>query len=184
MRQILQRAAIFALVIAAAAPAQDSRPKKKLLFLTHSAGYVHDVVKRPAPDQLSFAEKELTEILKGGSRSTARRTAPSSTAENLRRYDVVAFYTTGELPAPPGGAQALIEWVRNGGGFVGIHCATDTWYTVPAYGEMLGGVFESPSVEPAVRVKLRSRSQPRRSSRSRTRSTSSRTSRASRSTSS
>ena len=65
MRQILQRAAIFALVIAVAAPAQDSRPQKKLLFLTHSAGYVHDVVKRPAPDQLSFAEKELTAILNG-----------------------------------------------------------------------------------------------------------------------
>jgi hypothetical protein len=65
MRQILHRAALLALAMAAVAPAQESRHPKKLLFLTHSAGYVHDVVKRPAPDQLSFAEKELTEIARG-----------------------------------------------------------------------------------------------------------------------
>ena len=165
-------------MIAAAAPSQDSQPKKKALFLTHSAGYVHDVVKRPAPDQLSFAEKELTELL-SWFQVDCTQDCGVLTAENLKRYDLVAFYTTGELPAPPGGAQALIDWVRNGGRFVGIHCAADTWYTVPAYGDMLGGVFESHPWNQSVRVRALERT-----SRSRTRSTSSRTSRRSHSKSS
>jgi type 1 glutamine amidotransferase len=143
MRKILLRLALFALSAAVVSPAQDTRRAKRVLILTHSAGYVHDVVKRPAPDQLSFAEKELTEILRPGWTVDCTQDCSVLTAEKLAAYDVVAFYTTGELPAPKGGAEALIQWVRNGGGFVGIHCAADTWYTVPAYGDMLGGVFDA-----------------------------------------
>ena len=29
----------------------------RVLFLTHSAGFVHSVVRRPAPDQLAHAER-------------------------------------------------------------------------------------------------------------------------------
>ncbi len=35
----------------------------------------------------------------------------------------------------------LLAFVKNGGGFVGIHAASDTLYKWPAYGEMLGGYF-------------------------------------------
>jgi type 1 glutamine amidotransferase len=137
-------------VLAAALPAQE----KKLLFLTHSAGYVHDVVKRPAPGQLSLAEVELTAILKPrGFAVECTQDCAVLDAANLRKYDVVVFYTTGELPAPRGGAQALLEWVRAGGAFAGIHCASDTWYGVPAYGEMVGGVFDGHPWNQKVRIR-------------------------------
>ena len=35
----------------------------------------------------------------------------------------------------------LTEYVRNGGGFFGIHAATDTLKKSPAYGDMIGGYF-------------------------------------------
>ena len=35
----------------------------------------------------------------------------------------------------------LLAFLKNGGGFVGIHAATDTFYKWPEYGEMLGGYF-------------------------------------------
>lgn len=35
----------------------------------------------------------------------------------------------------------LLEFVKSGGGFVGIHAATDTYYDWPEYGEMIGGYF-------------------------------------------
>jgi len=54
----------------------------------------------------------------------------------------VVFYTTGELPLPEGGAQALVDWVRAGGAFAGVHSATDTLHEFPAYGEMIGGIFD------------------------------------------
>lgn len=36
----------------------------------------------------------------------------------------------------------LMAYVRNGGGFIGIHAATDTYYDWPEYGEMLNGYFD------------------------------------------
>jgi len=32
--------------------------------------------------------------------------------------------------------------VRDGGGFVGVHSATDTWYAIAEYRELLGGSFD------------------------------------------
>src|SRR5688572_13775224 len=148
MHLILRRAAVLACLSAAAMPGQE----KKVLFLSHSAGFVHDVAKRPAPDRLSLAESELIAIVKDEYAVDATQDCAVLTPEKLKTYDAVVFYTTGELPAPPGGAQALIDYVRGGGGFVGIHCAADTWYKVPAYGEMLGGVFEAHPWNQAVRL--------------------------------
>ena len=38
--------------------------------------------------------------------------------------------------------ENLLNFVKNGGGFVGIHAAADTFYKLPEYGEMLGGYFD------------------------------------------
>jgi hypothetical protein len=35
----------------------------------------------------------------------------------------------------------LMDFVKGGGGFVGIHSATDTLYNEPEYGEMMNGYF-------------------------------------------
>ena len=50
------------------------------------------------------------------------------TPENLKKYDVVMFYTTGELPMTEAEKSAFIDFVRSGHGFVGVHSATDTFY--------------------------------------------------------
>jgi type 1 glutamine amidotransferase len=83
----------------------------------------------------------------------------------LKQFDAVCFAnTTGEvfyrtverdafnaLPAEEREKQVanaerlvknLTDYVRNGGGFFGIHAATDTLKKSPAYGEMIGGCFD------------------------------------------
>lgn len=108
----------------------------KLLFLTHSAGFVHDY--------LPFAERTLTEL---GEESRlfdvdvfkdSREVRWSSIREE---YDVVVFATTGELPMPEEDRRALIGAISSGLGFVGIHNATDTFYEFNDYGRMIGGYF-------------------------------------------
>ncbi|MFC5049716.1 ThuA domain-containing protein [Rubritalea spongiae] len=37
--------------------------------------------------------------------------------------------------------QNLADFIKNGGGFIGIHAATDTFYEWPEYGEIIGGYF-------------------------------------------
>ena len=64
------------------------------------------------------------------------------TAENLRNYDAVYFFTSGELPLSDQQKADLLDFVRSGKGFGGSHSATDCLYTWPEYGEMIGGYFD------------------------------------------
>ena len=49
--------------------------------------------------------------------------------------------TNGNLPLTDPQRSALIDFVRDGGGFIGVHCAALTLYDYPEFGEMLGGSF-------------------------------------------
>ena len=61
--------------------------------------------------------------------------------ENLKHYDGVVFAsTTGDLPVPD--PQGLLDWIKAGHAFIGIHAASDTFHHWPGYLDMLGGEFE------------------------------------------
>ena len=76
-------------------------------------------------------------------------------AENLKKYKVVIFYTTADLtiegtdkqpPIGPNGQAELLDWIKAGGGFIGYHCASDSFHTpeggeVTPYVKMIGGEF-------------------------------------------
>jgi type 1 glutamine amidotransferase len=66
--------------------------------------------------------------------------------EHLRQFDAICFHNTfGVLTEDEHRQQALLEFVRQGGGFVGIHAAAATFCQYPQYdqfpefGRMLGG---------------------------------------------
>ena len=63
-------------------------------------------------------------------------------ADYLAQFDAVMFFTNGNLPFTDSQNRAIIDFVKSGKGFIGIHCASLTLYTFPEYGEMLGGYFE------------------------------------------
>jgi type 1 glutamine amidotransferase len=61
--------------------------------------------------------------------------------ESLKNYDAVVFAsTTGDLPIPD--PQGLLDWIRQGHAFIGIHAASDTFHNWPGYIDMLGGEFQ------------------------------------------
>lgn len=72
------------------------------------------------------------------------------TAENLDSFEVVVFLnTTGDILGAAG-QLAFEEFIESGGGFVGIHSATDTEYDWPWYGELIGRYFAGhPAVQSA-----------------------------------
>ncbi len=122
--------------------AHASEEVPRVLFLTHSAGFVHSVVRRPAPDQLAHAERVLTEASEGRLVVDCTQDCGDISAENLANYDAVLFYTTGNLPISEEGKTALIDWARGGGAFCGVHCATDTFYEFEDYMDLVGGAFD------------------------------------------
>lgn len=69
----------------------------------------------------------------------------------LRQYDAVVFLnTTGDVLDDR--QQAEFErFIQAGGGYVGVHAATDTEYDWPWYGRLAGAYFESHPNNPNVR---------------------------------
>lgn len=128
------------------AEAQSASRAVRVLMVTQSAGFVHSTVKR-GPQELSHAERILTEL---GVRSGDFRIDCTQDVENdftpelLDNYDVVAFYTTGDLPIP----EETLDWFLNewlakeGRGFLGLHTATDTYHEYEPYRSMIGGAFD------------------------------------------
>ena len=64
------------------------------------------------------------------------------TISNLARYAVVVFLMTTGTVVTPDQAAALEHYIHSGGGYVGIHSASDTEYTWPWYGHLVGAYFD------------------------------------------
>ncbi|MEL6810697.1 MAG: ThuA domain-containing protein [Bacteroidota bacterium] len=64
-------------------------------------------------------------------------------SENLKRYRAIIFLNTTLDILNETQEAAFKEYINNGGGFVGIHAATDTEYNWPWYGALVGAYFDS-----------------------------------------
>ncbi len=151
-RALLARAAILLLSIvlpgcawnAASTPSASHGPAFAVLVFTKTSGFRHDSI--PAG---------ITAIKSLGDQHNFRVDAGEDgtvfSDENLARYQVVIFLnTTGDV-LDPGEEAAFERFVRRGGGFVGIHAATDTEYEWPWYGGLVGTYFDShPAIQPAL----------------------------------
>lgn len=120
----------------------------RILYFTHSAGYRHDVI------PLSKAILSQLGSNSGGFEVTATEDTSELSTENLKRYAAVMFYTSGELPMSDAQKSALINFVLSGGGFLGVHSATDTFYTWSDYLDLVGGYFNGHPWHQAVTIEV------------------------------
>jgi uncharacterized protein len=120
----------------------------RILYFTHSAGYRHEVLPLSGSILHDLGESS------GSFQISATDDISALTAENLRRFAAVMFYTSGELPVSDGQKAALLDFVRSGGGFLGIHSATDTFYSWPDYLKLIGGYFNGHPWHQAVRIAI------------------------------
>jgi type 1 glutamine amidotransferase len=149
----------FPLGWAAAADA----PKRHILMYTRSQGFEHPVIKRGKNGEPSLAETILTELAaRHGFEVTCTKDGQVFLPESIGKFDAFLFETTGDLtkeggdgqrPMPPEGKQALLKAIADGKGFVGSHCASDTFHSPGTkeknqppeeqdpYIRMLGGEF-------------------------------------------
>lgn len=75
----------------------------------------------------------------------------SFNAENLKKYKLIIFLNpTGTNVLNEAQKEAFKLFINEGGGFVGIHAATDFSYEWEWYGKLVGGFFEShPKIQQA-----------------------------------
>ncbi len=135
-------------------PAIAADQPAQVLYLTHSAGYRHEVLPLSAVVLKQLGQKSQRFAV------TATDDVGEITAANLERYAAVMFYTTGELPMSDGQKAALLDFVRSGHGFIGVHSATDTFYLWPDYLRLIGGYFNGHPWRQSVSVEVADRSSP------------------------
>lgn len=121
----------------------QQRRVRRILVHVESAGFEHSVAKA-GDDGSSLVERQWRIWDEADPRFEAvvDRGWDWASKESLAKLDAVFFYTTGELAASDVQRRALMDWIRGGGGFVGSHCATDTYYQWDEYGRMIGGYFD------------------------------------------
>jgi type 1 glutamine amidotransferase len=125
----------------------DSEAKEKekvqVLVFSKTTGFRHDSI--PAGVQAIRALGR-----KGGFTVTATENGAAFTKKRLSRYEAVVFLnTTGDVLDPKQQA-AFQAYIRKGGGFAGIHSASDTEYDWPFYGGLIGAYFrQHPAVQQA-----------------------------------
>ena len=138
---------LVGLLVGAAVPAAAADEPHVLVY-SHTAGFRHLSI----PDGIA-AVTELGE--EGGYTVEATEDPAVFTDEELARFDAVVFLnTTGEVMTPTGRA-AFERFVRDGGGWVGVHSAADTEYEWDFYGTLLGGAWflAHPVQQPGVIVR-------------------------------
>lgn len=129
--------------------AQKPERKARVLMVTQSQQFVHGSVNRRSRD-LAPAEISMTQLGQQTGLFTVDCTQDCEadfTAENLKNYDIVMFYTTGELPISDQARDYFInDWLKQKGhGVIGFHSATDTFRNKKPehawYRELIGGTF-------------------------------------------
>jgi cytochrome c len=127
-------AAVAGTTVPAAAPQPDSSPR--VLVFSRTLGFRHPSI----PTAIRAIRALGT---RSGLRVDATEDPGAFRDAKLRRYRAVVFLmTTGDVLAPP--QQAAFErFIRNGGGFAGVHSAADTEYSWPWYGGLVGAYFRN-----------------------------------------
>jgi len=106
-----------------------------ILVFSKTAGYRHDSIPAGIAAIRAFgAQKNF--------RVDATEDASVFNDESLARYRVAVFLSTSGDVLDSEQEAAFERFIRRGGGFVGVHSATDTEYEWPWYGRLVGAYFK------------------------------------------
>jgi len=148
-RTFLAILAVGTLTLSISALETEAAPAKKvrILMVTQSKGFKHGVVNRK-DGNLAPAEQAITQLAKSSGIFDVDCTQDCEkhfTKEQLQNYDIVFFYTTGDLPIAEADLDYFFnDWLKQKGhGFIGTHSAADTFRKYEPYWDMIGGTFVS-----------------------------------------
>ncbi len=130
-----------------------AQSQTRVLVFSKTTGFRHDSI----PDGVA-AIRQLGQ--QNGFDVEATEDASTFNDANLARFQTIVFLsTTGDVLNND--QQAAFErYVRNGGGFVGVHSATDTEYDWPWYGGLVGAYFQNHPVIQSARIRVEDNSHP------------------------
>jgi type 1 glutamine amidotransferase len=116
----------------------------RILVFSKTEGWRHDSIEPAIEAITTMGRKEGIVV-------DTSEDAGIFTADNLARFDAVVFLNTSGTIFNDDQRAAFRRYIQNGGGFVGIHGATDTEYEWEWYNRLVGAYFASHPDNPNVR---------------------------------
>ena len=136
---------LFGIVLSCSSAGPAEQVEVRILVFSKTAGFRHASIEHGISALEQLADD-------AGFQLDTTEDGDAFTPANLRRYQAVVFLsTTGDILNEPQ-QLAMSEWIRAGGGFVGVHSASDTEYDWPWYGQLVGAYFDGHPGGPNVRT--------------------------------
>jgi type 1 glutamine amidotransferase len=126
---------------------ETMQPRFVVLVFSKTNGFRHESIPKAIAAIRALGAEHGFEI-------DASEDAAQFTDATLSKYRVVLFLNTTGTILTRDEKAAFQRFIRGGGGFVGVHSASDTEYDWPWYGRLVGAYFKNhPQIQPAtVRV--------------------------------
>jgi len=113
------------------------KKQKKILVFSKTAGYRHG-------SSIVAGKKVIVELGQQNKFEVdTTENANDFTAENLKQYAAVVFLCTTGNVLNEEQQKAFEQFIRNGGGYLGLHSAADTEYDWAWFGELNGAYFKN-----------------------------------------
>jgi cytochrome c len=133
---MLNKKHLLLLLVILVAGSSFKKAKPRLLVFCKTAGFRHDCIPVAKLAMLKLGAENGFDV-------DTTEDASRFTTQNLQRYKAVMFLnTTGDV-LDAAQQTAMESYIRRGGGYIGVHAATDTEYDWPWYNQLVGAYFLS-----------------------------------------
>gem|GEM_PF-2419601 len=114
----------------------QNTPNFDVLVFSKTAGFTHGSI----PEAIeAFEDMAATQ----GFTAVFTEDASNFNAVNLAGFEAVVFLLTSGDVLNATQQTAFEGYIRNGGGYMGVHSASDTEYSWPWYGQLVGSYFDN-----------------------------------------
>ena len=144
-RKIARSLIVFSLLISLGVSCNSTKEEVRVLVFSKTGGFRHESIASGIAALRKLGQKQ-------GFIVDTTENASQFNEENLTQYKAVIFLnTTGDVLNQEQ-QNDFERFIQAGGGFLGIHSATDTEYDWPWYGKLVGAYFESHPNNPNVKT--------------------------------
>ncbi|KAA9108002.1 ThuA domain-containing protein [Microbacterium rhizomatis] len=131
--------------------AEEADDGYKVLVVAKTLGFRHSHIPFTTQATIALGQQNgfTVDVWDPAQAALTLPSTPFTSAENLEQYDTIVFAspvdgTNSQNPASPRllndtELAALQGYIRAGGGYVGLHAATDAMHAVPWYSQLSGG---------------------------------------------
>src|SRR3954464_13476976 len=132
------------LLVSVAVPVAAHSQQPRVLVFSKTAGYRHSSIGVGIAAIRKLGQEN-------GFAVDATEDASAFSSKNLARYRAVVFLSTTGDVLDAAQQDDFERYIQAGGGYVGVHAATDTEYDWPWYGRLAGAWFNGHPGNPNVR---------------------------------